>query len=143
MFDKVPVCLTCEGDLCQRKDGGHDVGEDPGEVLGRQVRQAEQQQVEDDAGQVERDQGHQDVQEGALQVHVVRHQHHDRQDVACKQKETVDSSGREYNVTQKWIGVVRKRPLYSVYEVWLSSLRDSPGRPFILGACKVKRPRRE
>jgi len=46
------------------------------------VGQAEQQQVEEDAGQVEADQGHQDVQEVALQVHVVVEQHQYGQNIA-------------------------------------------------------------
>ncbi len=48
--------------------------------------EAEEEEVEDDAGQVERDQGHQDVQESPLKVHVVRQQHQDGQDVAYKMK---------------------------------------------------------
>ena len=48
--------------------------------------QAEEEDVEDDAADVEADQGHQDLPEHGLEVHVLAAENHDRQDVACGER---------------------------------------------------------
>ena len=70
--------------MSEGKHGGHDEGEDEVEVLVRQVRQGEEEHVEDDAADVEGDERDQDLSERRLQVHVLPIEHGDRQNISYK-----------------------------------------------------------
>lgn len=77
--------LTGQCDLREGEDRGDDVGEDGLVVVEAEVREAEEEHVEDDAADVEGDERDQDLAEGRLQLHVPSAEHRDREEVACRE----------------------------------------------------------
>jgi hypothetical protein len=76
--------LTSERNLCKRQNPGHDVWKDVYLVALRELREAEEHDVEDDAADVEEDERDEDLAEVGLQVHVAATEDGDGKDVACK-----------------------------------------------------------
>ncbi len=73
---------TCECDLSKGQNVGYDVGEDESHEVVGEVRHGEEQEVEDDAEDVEGDQRDQDLPEHRFQVHVATVQDDDGQKIS-------------------------------------------------------------